>query len=104
MDDVQGVIERAWEERDAINSATRGEIRDAVDHALAALDGGSVRVAEKRDGDWHTNQWLKKAAGHNGGTRCLRNSRAGARTASRRQDFAPFPARWSGTRPILLQA
>ena len=47
MDDVQGVIERAWEERDAINSATRGEIRDAVDHALAALDGGSVRVAEK---------------------------------------------------------
>ena len=61
MGDVQGVIERAWDERDAINSATRGEIRDAVDHALAALDGGSVRVAEKRDGDWHTNQWLKKA-------------------------------------------
>jgi len=61
MDDVQGVIERAWEERDAISSATRGEIRDAVDHALAVLDGGSVRVAEKRDGSWHTNQWLKKA-------------------------------------------
>jgi 2,3,4,5-tetrahydropyridine-2-carboxylate N-succinyltransferase len=61
MDDVQGVIERAWEERDAIGSATRGEIRHAVDHALAALDGGSVRVAEKRDGSWHTNQWLKKA-------------------------------------------
>src|SRR6478672_12788089 len=61
MSDVQGVIERAWEERDAISNATRGEIRDAVDHALAALDGGSVRVAEKRDGGWHTNQWLKKA-------------------------------------------
>ena len=61
MSDVQGVIERAWEQRDAINSATRGEIRDAVDQALAGLDSGSLRVAEKRDGGWHTNQWLKKA-------------------------------------------
>jgi 2,3,4,5-tetrahydropyridine-2,6-dicarboxylate N-succinyltransferase len=61
MSDVQGVIERAWEQRDAINSATRGEIRDTVDQALAGLDSGSLRVAEKRDGGWHTNQWLKKA-------------------------------------------
>jgi 2,3,4,5-tetrahydropyridine-2-carboxylate N-succinyltransferase len=61
MSDDQGVIERAWEQRDAINSATRGEIRDAVDQALAGLDSGSLRVAEKRDGGWHTNQWLKKA-------------------------------------------
>src|SRR6478672_9409866 len=61
MSDVQGVIERAWEQRDAINSATRGEIRDAVDQALAGLDSGSLRVAEKRDGEWHVNQWLKKA-------------------------------------------
>ncbi len=61
MSDVQGVIERAWEQRDAINSATGGEIRDAVDQALAGLDSGSLRVAEKRDGAWHTNQWLKKA-------------------------------------------
>jgi 2,3,4,5-tetrahydropyridine-2-carboxylate N-succinyltransferase len=61
MDNVQAVIERAWEERDTISSATRGEVRDAVDHALDGLDTGSLRVAEKRDGKWHTNQWLKKA-------------------------------------------
>jgi 2,3,4,5-tetrahydropyridine-2-carboxylate N-succinyltransferase len=61
MSDVQGVIERAWDQRDAISSATRGEIRDAVAEALAGLDAGSLRVAEKRDGAWHTNQWLKKA-------------------------------------------
>src|SRR5262245_4249338 len=61
MGDVQAVIERAWDGRDAINSSTRGEIRDAVDHALAALDSGAQRVAEKRDGGWQTNQWLKKA-------------------------------------------
>src|SRR5262245_34894606 len=61
MGDVQAVIERAWEERDTISSATRGEVRDAVDHALDGLDTGSFRVAEKRDGKWQTNQWLKKA-------------------------------------------
>jgi 2,3,4,5-tetrahydropyridine-2-carboxylate N-succinyltransferase len=61
MGDVQAVIDRAWEERDAISSATRGEVRDAVDQALAGLDTGSLRVAEKHDGKWQTNQWLKKA-------------------------------------------
>jgi 2,3,4,5-tetrahydropyridine-2-carboxylate N-succinyltransferase len=61
MSDVQAVIERAWEERDSISSATRGEVRDAVDHALDGLDTGSLRVAERHDGKWHTNQWLKKA-------------------------------------------
>ncbi len=61
MDDVQAVIERAWEERDTISSATRGEVRDAVEQALDGLDAGSLRVAEKREGKWHTNQWLKKA-------------------------------------------
>jgi len=61
MAEVQAVIERAWEERDTFSSATRGEVRDAVDHALDGLDTGSLRVAEKREGKWHTNQWLKKA-------------------------------------------
>jgi 2,3,4,5-tetrahydropyridine-2,6-dicarboxylate N-succinyltransferase len=61
MAEVQAVIERAWEERDTISSATRGEVRDAVDQALDGLDTGSLRVAEKREGKWHTNQWLKKA-------------------------------------------
>jgi 2,3,4,5-tetrahydropyridine-2-carboxylate N-succinyltransferase len=61
MAEVQAVIERAWEERDTISSASRGEVRDAVDQALDGLDTGSLRVAEKLEGKWHTNQWLKKA-------------------------------------------
>jgi 2,3,4,5-tetrahydropyridine-2,6-dicarboxylate N-succinyltransferase len=61
MGTIQAVIERAWEERDTISNATRGEIRDAVEHALEGLDTGALRVAEKRDGTWQTNQWLKKA-------------------------------------------
>ena len=55
------VIDSAWETRERIDSATKGEVRDAVEAALAALDSGTVRVAEKIDGRWHVHQWLKKA-------------------------------------------
>jgi 2,3,4,5-tetrahydropyridine-2-carboxylate N-succinyltransferase len=55
------IIDEAWEAREAISSATFGPIRDAVEDALAALDQGRLRVAEKIQGEWHVHQWLKKA-------------------------------------------
>jgi 2,3,4,5-tetrahydropyridine-2-carboxylate N-succinyltransferase len=58
---LQATIERAWDERDSIGAGTKGEVRQAVDAALAALDSGEARIAEKRDGDWIVHQWLKKA-------------------------------------------
>jgi 2,3,4,5-tetrahydropyridine-2,6-dicarboxylate N-succinyltransferase len=58
---LSAIIDSAWDARDGINSATKGEVRDAVQTALAGLDDGSYRVAEKRDGAWQVNQWLKKA-------------------------------------------
>ena len=58
---LEAAIEAAWEARDGISPATKGEARDAVEATLAALDGGSLRVAEKRGNDWHVNQWAKKA-------------------------------------------
>jgi 2,3,4,5-tetrahydropyridine-2-carboxylate N-succinyltransferase len=58
---LEAAIEAAWEERERLNPKTTGPARDAVDAALAALDDGKVRVAEKVDGAWRTNQWLKKA-------------------------------------------
>ena len=55
-------IEFAWEARDEITSATKGEARDAIEATLAALDSGKLRVAEPREnGQWHVNQWAKKA-------------------------------------------
>jgi 2,3,4,5-tetrahydropyridine-2-carboxylate N-succinyltransferase len=59
--DPQSVIERAWDERDSIGADTRGEVRLAVDEAIAALDSGTARIAEKMDGEWTVCQWLKKA-------------------------------------------
>lgn len=58
---LTAIIDAAWDARDAISSATHGEVRDAVQTALAGLDDGSLRVAEKLDGSWQVNQWLKKA-------------------------------------------
>ncbi|QNM81773.1 2,3,4,5-tetrahydropyridine-2,6-dicarboxylate N-succinyltransferase [Sphingomonas sabuli] len=59
--DIQQVIDNAWEQRDTIGGETRGEVRDAVEAAIAALDSGEARIAEQQDGDWVVHQWLKKA-------------------------------------------
>jgi 2,3,4,5-tetrahydropyridine-2-carboxylate N-succinyltransferase len=58
---LEAAIESAWEARDAISPATKGEVRDAIEATLSALDTGALRVAEKRGNDWHVNQWAKKA-------------------------------------------
>jgi len=63
---LQAIIEQAFEDRATITSQTAGEIRDAVNAALALLDSGQARVAEKIPGasgagSWKVNQWLKKA-------------------------------------------
>ena len=58
---LEPVIEAAWEARDGVTLTTKGEVRDAVEAVLEALDKGALRVAEKRGNDWHVNQWAKKA-------------------------------------------
>jgi len=63
---LQILIERAWEDRATINAETHGDVRNAVEKALALLDSGEERVAEKIPGaegpaSWKVNQWLKKA-------------------------------------------
>ncbi len=60
--DLAATIDAAFEARDSVSYQTRGEVRDAVNTALAMLDAGEARVAQKgADGQWVVNQWLKKA-------------------------------------------
>ena len=55
-------IEDAFENRNDIGPTTQGAVRKAVEDSLGLLDSGMARVAERRDdGQWHVNQWLKKA-------------------------------------------
>ncbi len=62
MQQLQHVIENAFEHRAEI-TPTRADsaTREAVSQVIALLDSGTLRVAEKIDGQWVTHQWLKKA-------------------------------------------
>ena len=61
MTDLAQTIEAAWEIRDTLGFDTKGEVRTAVDAALAQLDAGAARVAETVAGEVVVHQWLKKA-------------------------------------------
>ncbi len=59
---LETTINAAWEDRASLSPETTGETRDAVEAAIAGLDNGALRVAEKSgNGDWVVHQWLKKA-------------------------------------------
>jgi 2,3,4,5-tetrahydropyridine-2-carboxylate N-succinyltransferase len=58
---IESIIDAAWEARDTVKADTKGDIRDAVDATLDALDAGVLRVAEPTASGWKVNQWAKKA-------------------------------------------
>jgi 2,3,4,5-tetrahydropyridine-2,6-dicarboxylate N-succinyltransferase len=57
-DEIRSLVSNAYRDRDRLEE--RG-VREAVDAAIEMLDRGEIRVAEKRDGEWHTNAWVKEA-------------------------------------------
>jgi len=62
MNDIRQTIEAAFDQRAEItprNAETH--LREAVHEAINLLDAGKVRAAEKIDGQWVVNDWLKKA-------------------------------------------
>ena len=61
-DKLKHLIDMAWESRAEISAINAPEVRDAVERVIADLNAGRLRVAQRRGvGDWHVNQWLKKA-------------------------------------------
>ena len=62
MSDLQTIIETAFENRaDITPSSVDADVKSAIQEAIGMLDNGQARVAEKKDGEWVVNQWLKKA-------------------------------------------
>jgi 2,3,4,5-tetrahydropyridine-2,6-dicarboxylate N-succinyltransferase len=58
---LQATVDAAWDARDSLDAKTKAAARKAVTAALDGLDAGTLRVASKRDGRWHVEEWLKKA-------------------------------------------
>jgi len=62
MADLKKVIEDAFEHRAEITPRTVDtHVKEYVNEAIRLLDSGELRVAEKTDGNWVVNEWLKKA-------------------------------------------
>ncbi len=57
-DERQDIIERAWDNRDMLKEST---VQDVIRSVVDNLDHGELRIAEKVDGQWQVNEWLKKA-------------------------------------------
>jgi len=63
MSDLEATINAAWEQRADISPGSAADdVKNAVNKAIGMLDSGEARVADPRGvGDWHVNEWLKKA-------------------------------------------
>ena len=60
---LQTILDAAWEDRAnmSIQSAPK-EVANAVEHVIAQLNNGTLRVATRNGvGQWTTHQWIKKA-------------------------------------------
>ncbi|HLL09913.1 MAG TPA: 2,3,4,5-tetrahydropyridine-2,6-dicarboxylate N-succinyltransferase, partial [Rubrivivax sp.] len=63
---IQSTIELAWESRSELSAVNAPDVSTAVDHVIAELNAGRLRVAERSvnaegKGEWRVNQWVKKA-------------------------------------------
>ena len=62
MNNLASIIEQAFSERNTFTAQTASsEIKTAVTQSIELLNSGEARVAEKTEGKWHVNEWLKKA-------------------------------------------
>lgn len=60
---MQQIIDKAWEERAVVASSPEKKLilKPTVEKVLEQLNNGEIRVCEKNDNEWQTNQWVKKA-------------------------------------------
>ncbi|KQV46290.1 2,3,4,5-tetrahydropyridine-2,6-dicarboxylate N-succinyltransferase [Pelomonas sp. Root1217] len=60
--ELQSLIDLAWDNRAALDPTNAPELRQAVEHVIAELDAGRLRVATRESvGQWTVHQWVKKA-------------------------------------------
>jgi 2,3,4,5-tetrahydropyridine-2-carboxylate N-succinyltransferase len=59
---LRDVIEKAFTKREDISpNKVPQDTKEAIDEVLTELDKGRLRVAEKQNGAWQVNEWVKKA-------------------------------------------
>ena len=61
LDKFEKIVNESFEIKEKINIDSEKSIIDAINETIKLLDQGKIRVAEKKDGKWVVNQWIKKA-------------------------------------------
>jgi len=57
----ENIINEAWNNKNQVNSKSSRKLLNAISNTIDLLDSGKIRVAEKKNSSWTTNQWVKKA-------------------------------------------
>ena len=60
-DELEKIINEAFENKQSVSDSSDKKILNAIKETIEMTDQGSLRVAEKKNGKWSVNQWIKKA-------------------------------------------
>ena len=61
LEKFEEIINEAFDVKEKINANSDKSIIEAIKETIELTDQGKIRVAEKKDGAWVVNQWIKKA-------------------------------------------
>ena len=61
INEIEKIINEAFDNKQNISEKSEKNILNAINETIELTDKGKVRVAEKKNGKWETNQWVKKA-------------------------------------------
>ena len=59
-DELEKIINEAFENKKNVSESSDKKILDAIKKTIDLTDKGNLRVAEKKNGKWLVNQWVKK--------------------------------------------
>ena len=61
LNELEKIIDKSFEAKNKINTNSDKSIINAINETIELTDQGKIRVAEKKNGSWKINQWIKKA-------------------------------------------
>jgi 2,3,4,5-tetrahydropyridine-2,6-dicarboxylate N-succinyltransferase len=61
LNELEKIINESFENKEKVNTNSDKTIINAINKTIELTDQGKIRVAEKKNGSWIINQWIKKA-------------------------------------------
>ena len=58
---LEKIINRSFENKEKIGPKSDKKLVKAINETINLVDSGKIRVANKQNGNWVVNQWIKQA-------------------------------------------